>query len=351
MKKRRRERNTGSERKDAIEAAPSVELRDCGANLWKDGRVDESPTIAVELARYRLVQALRDDLLVLCGKGKAVAKYPSLAFERWLMCGERHAGDVVIPSGRGPEHETLVEDLKRVGYSAQESVAKADSLASMVRQRLPLEASHLPISAHLKRHGSDWKCSGGAISFTLHADVMTRLESLYRGDRRKFETAVFVLCLRYSCIAGPGFQAATITPLESDAVELFASPFNCSGRVFGSRYRDTDSVFGSLGDAFEWFSRARENSQFEANPPFVLPILQRTVELIVETPGPFKMVLIVPKWENQPFYILLRRSFPDARTEVLDNRWIQPAKLENGKSAHLRVIPTDAVVWHIEKTK
>jgi len=159
-----------------------------------------------------------------------------------------------------------------------------------------------------------------------------------------------VLCLRYGAISGPGFQAATTKVLDEEAEELFASPFNCSGTVYGSRFIDTDGVFGSLGDAFEWFPRiSDDNVSFEANPPFVVSMLERTVELLASSKRCFKMLLIVPKGEQQAFHNRLLKEFPNASVKLLDNRWIQPPSMQQGKASQVRVIPTVSEEWLIEK--
>ena len=200
----------------------------------------------------------------------------------------------------------------------------------------------------LKRQGAVRRISADGVSFQVHESVWLRLEKLYRPRGKGFVDAVFTLCLRYHAVAGPGFQAGTVLELESNTVEMFASPFNCSGLVYGSRYPDTDGVFGSIGDAFQWFP-SPEHFEYEANPPFVLSALDRTVNLLINAKGPFKVTLLIPKWENHPFYALLKRSFPDAKVEALDNRWIQPPLIDRGKASHLRVIPTETQVWRIEK--
>lgn len=348
----RKDRNEGRDRHDVIGAlGTAAPLRTSVEGMWKGDGL-QSTSVEEELVRYGGIAGLREELLLLCGKGTARSRYPSLAFERWLMSyvGD---GDPCVPSGKGVERAALMEDLRRVGWTEAEAIAKADALANAAQRVLDqltqFAAQRVVKVTKRQQQGGGWKLTGNAVSFELHPDVHQKLTQLFRGDPEDLDRCMFVLCLRYAAIAGPGFQAATTEPLGESVVELFASPFNCSGRVYGSRFRDTDGIFGSLGDAFTWFPHP-QCTEYEANPPFVLHVMERMVDTLVAASAvktPLHMKLIVPRWQDQPFYTKLRKSFPKATVTLLDNQWLQPPILEKGTNSLVRAIPTPSECWSI----
>ena len=176
---------------------------------WQDSQgarvaVDAKTLLASEVRRFRRISALRNRLLVLCGKGTATSKYPSLAFERWLLSAktremekededeegntdgqdgkEDNDQDPVIPIIGGVDpvlrqvmrssasvlinlewmrnadiestktahdpHHHHPQDLLRIGYSEEASDRISLSLAASARQHTP--AATTSIGTHVQ---------------------------------------------------------------------------------------------------------------------------------------------------------------------------------------------------------
>ena len=181
------------------------------------------------------------------------------------------------------------------------------------------------------------------------------MKRLYRhrtGDEQSQESddachlAMLKCCMRYQSLSGPGFQIA-INHDEfaklGECVEVFASPFNCVGVVYGSAFVDTDACFGSLGSAFTWFSQAHSQAslKLEANPPFIPQVLEAFVDLLAslsEKNG--RLSVVVPVWKDAPYYDKLVQL---GSKQSLTEEWVQP----NQSGATTRKIPTPCELFTI----
>ena len=144
-------------------------------------------------------------------------------------------------------------------------------------------------------------------------------------EEREFLDRLFCLLARYQTIQGHGFQAAVAEPafevLNQDmgvTLECFASPLNSTYLTFCSAFADTDVSFGSLGS---FFGLNPLEGSFEANPPFVLEVMDHMVthieKLLISSEGPMSFVVVVPAWEEARFHTLLSQSPHLRRTVVI----------------------------------
>jgi hypothetical protein len=100
-------------------------------------------------------------------------------------------------------------------------------------------------------------------------------------------------------------------------LEVFASPLNSTYARHCSAYYDTDACFGSLGSFFDL--QVREGS-FEANPPFVLAVMDamatHITALFAAATGPLSFVVVVPVWDTAAFYLSISSS-PELRRTIV----------------------------------
>eukprot|EP00656_Telonema_subtile_P044827 TRINITY_DN51090_c0_g2_i1.p1 TRINITY_DN51090_c0_g2~~TRINITY_DN51090_c0_g2_i1.p1 ORF type:complete len:399 (-),score=103.10 TRINITY_DN51090_c0_g2_i1:145-1341(-) len=369
--KKRKKRNKGKDRGDEgtqtpLRALPP--LLSYGIELYEQTTPCTPPRLADELRRRDVVGELKEQLLRMCGKGKPTVRYPSLGFERWVLASsvlppkEGSTADPLIPV-HGVVEQGLEQDLIKVGYPR----ARAREIAqTMAEQALVLVGKQwgspkCPERVDFKRSGDGvvLSCSDlkrKRLAFTLHDTVYKKLAILYHhsqgANKQSSEAkaachlAMFKCCLRYDTLSGPGFQIA-VNHSEfaqlGECVEVFASPFNCIGRVYGSAFADTDSCFGSLGSAFRWFGAAMEQCvRLEANPPFVPQVLEAFVDLIVETRASKGVLsVVVPVWKDAPYY---KKLLGLGAKRTLSDEWIQP----NPSALIVRKIPTPCELFTIQ---
>ena len=133
-----------------------------------------------------------------------------------------------------------------------------------------------------------------------------------------FLRAAFCLLLRYDALGGHGYQAAVgedafdvlLAQLNCQQ-ECFASPFNCRYERFCSAFLDVDGPFGSIGSFFSpTFAPVR--GCFQANPPFVPPVMEAMAakidKLLRSASGGLTFIVIVPAWTQLPFWDSLASS-------------------------------------------
>lgn len=135
-------------------------------------------------------------------------------------------------------------------------------------------------------------------------------------DEKEFLNRVFCVLARYQTIQGHGFQAAVAEKafviLSQDmgvTLECFASPLNSTFALHCSAFHDTDACFGSLGS---FFDLNPTQGSFEANPPFVLAVMDAMLvhvhKLFEAATGPLSFVVVVPAWEEASFHTNLSQS-------------------------------------------
>jgi hypothetical protein len=275
---KRQQRNAGTDRQDDL-MQPLLEVPDlmsCGSQLhalvYPNG-IPAGPSLAEEWQRRIIINQLKERLLCLCGKGTATSRYPSLAFERWLLASlalrtSVPTSDPLIPQ-HGSAEPGLISDLQSVGFSATQAQSIAQTLADESKAMVvrPSASAGLATDRVTMNQKDDNvvltagnACGRQPAKQTLHQSIYRKLMQLFRFSNSKASmkekldaahVAMFKVCIRYGSLGGPGFQAAVNHDAFQDhigtAVELFASPFNCAGKVFGSAFPDTDACFGSLG--------------------------------------------------------------------------------------------------------
>ena len=137
---------------------------------------------------------------------------------------------------------------------------------------------------------------------------------LQKGDL----TSIGIMSLRYSCLLPRGQQWNIPLPIYElmvnrygVTVEGFASPINSQiiavnpNLRFCSLFLDTDAVFGSLGS---FFDQRFDNVKVLANPPFVLDIMNRMAQFLLqtfETATNLTCICVVPAWLDAEFYEIL----------------------------------------------
>ena len=384
-KKKRRKRNRGKDRGDEIkfEREPLREipaLWNYGSSLYEEvykSRGPVPPSLADEFRRRDIIAQLRQKLLKLCGKGKAAARYPSLAFERWLIASSvlQHprgdpgpvVSDPLIPT-HGVAEPGLVADLVKVGYDQGRAKDIAQTLAN---HALKTVRSHWG-SASCSESAQSNFCDETGMYQLLCTDIMgkpyrvdihplmyNKFKKLYhprneakdeKSNEAAFNLSVLKCCLRYETLSGPGFQVSITHDIFrslGECIELFASPFNCVGLTYGSAFADTDACFGSLGSAFDWFNKkVSKNFRLEANPPFVPQILEAFVDMLVSNVAKDgQLSVIIPVWTDAPFYsklLALENDLPKKR-KTLTDKWIQPSST----SLVHRKIPTSCELFTI----
>jgi phosphorylated CTD-interacting factor 1 len=122
-------------------------------------------------------------------------------------------------------------------------------------------------------------------------------------DEAKFHSCLFTMLSRYNALLGHGMQAAlsehgfsVLKEALGVTFECFASPLNCHYECYCSAFVDTDAPFGSMGSFFDFHPLT---GSFEANPPFIKPVIAsmvRHIEGLFAAPeaGPLSFVVIVP---------------------------------------------------------
>jgi len=384
-KKKRRKRNRGKDRGDEIkfEREPVHEippLWNYGSSLYEEvfkSRRPAPPSLADEFRRRDIIAQLRQKLLKLCGKGKATARYPSLAFERWLIASSvlEHprggagpvASDPLIPT-HGIAEPGLVADLMKVGYDQGRAKDVAQTLANHALKTVQSHWGSASCSESAQAKFCDETgmyqlvCTdiiGKQYKVDMHPLMYKKFKKLYhprneakdeKSKEAAFNLSVLKCCLRYETLSGPGFQVSITHDIFrslGECIELFASPFNCVGLVYGSAFADTDACFGSLGSCFDWFRRAKKKKfRLEANPPFVPQILEAFVDMLVSNVAKDgQLSVIVPVWTDAPFYLkllALENDLPKKR-KMLTDKWIQPSS----SSLVHRKIPTSCELFTI----
>jgi hypothetical protein len=136
--------------------------------------------------------------------------------------------------------------------------------------------------------------------------------------------------------------------------ECFASPLNCMFGTYCSAFPDTDSAFGSVGSFFDFLPTS---GSFEANPPFIRPVMAAMVRhieqlLVAPNAGPLSFVVIVPGWLEMEAWSLLQES-KHKRLEMLvaakDHGYCSGAQHQR-KDRYLEA-PYDTAVFVLQNEK
>jgi Phosphorylated CTD interacting factor 1 WW domain len=176
---------------------------------------------------------------------------------------------------------------------------------------------------------------------------------------RCFEEDLFSLLARYSVLEGYGWQAAVAQPVLAAmhkhfgvSVECFSSPLNSYMPTFCSLFPDTDAQFGSLGSFFDF--NPLEGS-FEANPPFVMPLMIKMVkhmeQLLSAATGPMSFAVVVPAWEDDAHWpLLVGSAFTTGSFTVLaaDHSYCDGGQHENSLAEKYRPAPFNTAVFFLQ---
>jgi hypothetical protein len=136
-----------------------------------------------------------------------------------------------------------------------------------------------------------------------------------------------ITILRYSSLLDRGQQWGLTQDHFDNLYKLcnvknegFASPLNSRlmkyKGVFCSLFKDTDEIFGSIGNFFS-ININDYPGNWQINPPFIESILERTVDKIMkeieekresEKEGGKLVFFLVPQWKDTKFYKTLIKS-------------------------------------------
>jgi phosphorylated CTD-interacting factor 1 len=337
-------------------------------NLTKLGYAPHDP--AVEDFRHACVAKSRAKLQALCARENLVA--PLMAWERWqsssklaeqLACIKQKGGklaDFILPENPNEVDQGLVDDLVRA--SMEPLVARnvvielTKASAQLVAEITTLEKNggkgkgkakgtgkakggrNAQTAVAVVEHKHTFDVSLGKQSKTkkllkLNTQHYNKLRELFKRhvptppqqegeaaaeiDEQKFSACLFNMLSRYNALLGHGMQCA-LSEHGFDALkgaldvtfECFASPLNCMYDVYCSAFPDTDCHFGSVGSFFDFFPT---EGSFEANPPFIRPIMAamvRHIEQLLAAPAAkaLSFVVIVPGWTEMVAWALLQES-------------------------------------------
>ena len=129
------------------------------------------------------------------------------------------------------------------------------------------------------------------------------------------ECTVAIAALRYASLV-PGGQQWSVPASAYDIltreygvdVEGFASPFNSQliareGCKFCSLFADTDAIFGSVGNFFDFDF---DGHSAVVNPPYIISILDAVTKKCIDTCAkaqkPTRFFIVTPTWVDANFY-------------------------------------------------
>jgi len=411
-KRKRGARNLGRDRGDERSTVAGSEFECAERTIrsdylwasWGEGDVAfKPPSVSQEIHRYKRICSMREHLLLLCGKGTPSAKYPSLAFERWLMHAkslEREHGsflkqqgllmDPVIPSmfalhesGRVTEEETILfSDLTQARYNRAEAKQICRGLAKMAasaREPKCHASQSVAVISHLRKDGSlELSCKSLSTKFSLPYHIVNKLRLLWRGKdihaaidstSTTFNEAAFVMLLRYCACGGSGFQAALSYSLFRDlqahgvAAAFFSSPLNCFHTVYCSAFPDVDRVFGACCSFFDFriAGKAERGGAWEANPPFSVPILNQAAHKIQSLLKeaeiaciPLRIYAVVPdQWQGEYWDVLNSSPYRVEKNVLQNDEWVNVQEIDGNILLKRRRIPTATcvIVLDSERTR
>ena len=239
--------------------------------------------------------------------------------ERWLISSTNLGQldcDTVFPSNIRTLSTTKKMKEEFEEKKILDSEKKIDFLCNQVENflRKEFESQEYKIEISLGEKSVSLKYNNFCISFSEE-----RISLLLKKTEIKH---LMTTILRYQCIS-PGAQHWNI-PFEiykllDDEFELeiegFASPFNSQllklkGGNFCSLFKDTDSVYGSLGS---FFDQSFIGKRAILNTPYLPEILEKIVEKCISTCSKTKdeetiLIINVPTWRDAKFFQHLQNS-------------------------------------------
>lgn len=313
-----------------------------------------------ELARYVFYNRLRRRFQqLLLSEGVVSRRGWVRAFERWQFNSKLNTSTSLL-------FDPLLPSLTSDGITAFESVHLIQDLMNMDNMTLPIAQRisqqitrdstsgikqiidanrfHIPtevsapddidldalpeqsiqgsgIAVDRRRYTVDFRLNSvdkERFVFRLNHEYYTHLQTLWRKSsaarRTSFFDDVFCLLVRYEALEGFGWQAGVSRGVldclrKHFAVDLecFSSPLNCYLPKYCSVFPDTDAMFGSLGNFFDYYP---SQGSFECNPPFVaelMILMLRHIEHLIEhATGPISFLVIVPAWEADLHYVAFK---------------------------------------------
>jgi len=292
----------------------------------------------VEVLRYRAITLLRKRFITLCNGAlkEQNKKIPNEVFELWLL---QSINDADLPSYDPiiPDVGTYIKLASRLlvegirlsrakGIAAQLSIWVGSALKSVEKMTTTRRRV-----VRVSRNNDVVSLAVGKVRVKLHEAHFEKLQILYKMHNEEVSNrvmleAIFCCALRYTTLAGGGFQAALqedcFDVLKEDwgvTFEGFASPFNCTYKRFCSAFSDTDAPFGSLGSFFDFHPT---EGSFELNPPFEELLVDRVADhielLFSNATGPLQFVLIIPTRKKTKGFKKLKKS--EYTRKVIDLR-------------------------------
>ena len=232
--------------------------------------------------------------------------------------------------------------------------SSADKYSKRVRT-FTVSAAH----AAKLRHLWDYKRRDRKQQLSRHKDHEEATTTDNDSSSRTFEEDLFSLLARYSVLEGYGWQAAVAQPVLAAmhthfgvSLECFSSPLNSYMPSFCSLFPDTDAQFGSLGSFFDFHPL---EGSFEANPPFVMPLMIKMVNhiemLLSAATGPMSFAVVVPAWEDDAHWpLLVGSAFTTGSFTVLaaDHSYCDGGQHENSIAEKYRPAPFNTAVFFLQ---
>jgi phosphorylated CTD-interacting factor 1 len=235
--------------------------------------------------------------------------------------------DLCVAKDKEADARVVAAELIKLSHSlALDLQAEVAASASASKKGKKVDRGQVTLVSHKHTLDVIFQSAGGGTGkkrqlLKLNPVHLAKLRLAYESrttvvDEQEFLNRVFCLLARYQTIQGHGFQAAVcekaFVVLSQDmevTLECFASPLNSTFGLHCSAFYDTDACFGSLGSFFDLHPT---QGSFEANPPFVLAVMDAMLvhiaKLFEAATGPLSFVVVVPAWEEASFHTALSQS-------------------------------------------
>ena len=157
-------------------------------------------------------------------------------------------------------------------------------------------------------------------------DVYKKLEIVYSGDKKYFNTCIWILLFRYQVLGSNNNQLGVLprvlNKLNKDFnidFELFGSSINYTLNGYCSVYYDIEKYFGSSGN---FFSFEIKEGSYSFNPPYQIDVIEKGVKRLIsyldqnmENNSKLNLTFLItiPIWDNKGKKIMNYR-YPDKKT-------------------------------------
>lgn len=189
-------------------------------------------------------------------------------------------------------------------------------------------------------------------SLPISNAMRCKLRRRYSG--KDFEQDLWRMLYRYETLALVANENMQLSILDNEyeklresgyQYECFASPLNCHLDHFFSAFPDTDSVFGSLGNFFQNYSKIPTDAKCTLDPPYQLHLMNKAIAIAFAYPATFRVVVVA--WRDADYYKELKEKsdsfieYPKSEKEFILHQ-------ANGKRF---IKPSDTVIAIVHERK